>query len=360
MRLYLVGSLCVVGLGAGCADSGDVDSWNHEGTDVRIEVDPLDPSAASMDYLFDLRVVGPNGQLVTQEDGLAAAAYGNDRGAILYVVACQPGLNQVGVGVRDIVDGVAGGGMVPEGLVQPMRLNLTGSCFENTDAPLSLGAELATLREDSAGAAVIAFADITCTTKQACGETGVSVEVACSRSAEAGMGVSLGVSGTRVVCGGTALAFDPQGETTAFETKFKSTASSNGATSRWSMAADATATDLSGCRLEASIIAAPDLLGGFGPACKAWPVLELNLPLAPSECADASVVSVGYRHGMEFASELVIDARGPYTPTPTSGWSPNCGVSSDVWSLAATVATGIQSNDPVGFFDISFEVSLPD
>ena len=56
---------------------------------------------------------------------------------------------------------------------------------------------------------------------------------------------------------------------------------------------------------------------GAAPACTAWPVVELSVPLSVEDCAKTSPVSVDYIDASQGAAALVIDARGPHIPTST-------------------------------------------
>ncbi len=356
MRVYVIGLGCIAGLSAGC--DAPVEVNQHSRQTVSVSPLPLPPLHGRIDYNLGLRVVGPVGQRVMDTSDLEASRYGDGAGSVAYVGTCAPGDNRVGIDVHDV--GVGGGG-APEGLVEPAMVSVAVACEEDQDVRLDYAFELATMTKEDAGRTALAFSDIRCETRRTCSDGGVGFEVACERVTDAG-GVVLGVDGARVVCGGLELPVEPVGQSDALDAQFNGTAEVQGGSSRWAM--EVAAAGLSGCRFEASLIAAPELVGGFGPPCRGWPVLGVALPFSASECEATHAVEVAYRDGGGFASELVIDERGAYAPTPAVGWLPACRAAADVWGDVweddgGSAQPVVVTDRPQGYIDFAVTVSLP-
>jgi hypothetical protein len=353
MRAYVLGLGCFTGLSVGCDSPVEVTHQPSSSVSVR----PL-PVDGEIDYGLDLRVVLPTGERLMDLSGLRASRFGDGEGTVTYVGVCEPGENRVGIGIHgvEVLRGEA-----PEGLVEPAMVSVAVTCEEDRDVRLDYAFELATMTKEDAGATALAFSDIRCETRRTCSDGGVGFEVACARVTDAG-GVTLGVSGARVVCGGLELPVQPVGQSDALDAQFNGTAEVQGGSSRWAM--EVAAAGLSGCRFEASLIAAPELVGGFGPPCRGWPVLDVELPLSASACEATHAVEVDYRDGGGFASELVIDERGAYAPTPAVGWLPACRAAADVWGdmwedEGASAQPVVVTDRSQGFIDFAVTVSLP-
>lgn len=345
--------LAMTCLVAAC-DEGDT-FVSEPGPTITVSVLPLPPLDGRLDYQADLRFSDRSGSVLADFLDLPMRLYGDGMSAMTFVGACTPGDAAVGLAVHDV--STTGEGPIAD-IVQPARVSVGVACTANADVLLDYGFELATLREDADGAA-IAFADMRCTAQRSCDADRVGIQVACVRQGGDGR-VELGISQARLVCGALDLPISPEGEVGALGITVDRTPSSEGDRSGWSLAT--ATTDLPGCRIEAAIIAAPELVGGHGQPCTGWPVVRLALPLSTAACASERVVEVAYQDGASFTSELVIDALGARVPPAISGWSPSCAAASDVWRLAAPSRSAdetLMTDAPQGFIDLALEVRLP-
>ena len=345
--------LAMTCLVAAC-DEGDT-FVSEPGPTISVSVLPLPPLDGQLDYQADLRFSDRSGSVLADFLDLPMRLYGDGMSAMTFVAACTPGDAAVGLAVHDV--NIAGEGPIAD-IVQPARVSVGIACTANGDVLLDYGFELATLREDADGAA-IAFADLRCTAQRSCDADRVGVQVACVRQGGDGR-VELGISQARLVCGALDLPISPEGEVGALGIAIDRTPSSEGDRSGWSLAT--ATTDLPGCRIEAAIIAAPELVGGHGQPCTGWPVMRLALPLSTSACASERVVDVAYQDGASFTSELVVDALGTRVPSPTAGWTPTCAATPDVWQHSAPTAGSGEvtvRDAPQGFIDVALEVKLP-
>ncbi|MFO0749502.1 MAG: matrixin family metalloprotease [Myxococcota bacterium] len=309
-----------------------------------VSVAPLPPLDLTHDFQIDLGLRDATGLDQPMASDLSASSFGDGR-ALSWVGACAPGSNRLAVTVHDVSP-------APEGLVEPGTASVPFTCVGGADTALDFGFELATLRAGPGGAAAIAFGDVRCSATPTCGAAGESLVVRCDRPGVEDGSVTLGVRGTRVVCGSLEVPIAPDGASQAFDASFDASAIAAPDAATWRVAA--AVSDLGGCRLEAELMAAPELFGGHGPACVAWPTLAVAMPLDGSACAGAGPVAVGYRHGAEYTAAIAVDASGVHAPATPDHWQASCAT-----TPAAAPEAGLRDTGGEGFFDLSFVLTMP-
>lgn len=341
--------LCApLALSAACDDT----DYRPSGPKFEVSVTPI-PTLDGL-FFFDLgfRTLSASGEEVMSKTGLSSQLYGFD-GAITYIGVCAPGEGHIELGVENVQfndpDPQAGH------LVEA-NVSLDIECAAGTDTQLAYDFELATLNERGP-ISLVEFSDVTCTVARTCKASGIGADVTCSRSVDDGLGVALGLIDSRIVCGTLGVPVAPIGENTPAPdlASIKTSAESGLAIQRWSIQAtppsnspDGSLSSRQDCHLEARFIAAPELSGGRPPACTAWPVVELSVPLSVEDCANTSPVSVDYIDASQGAAALVIDARGPHIPAST------------VASSCTVTSTGtVADPNATSYFDLSVQVFIP-
>jgi len=351
MRGAVVASL-VLGLVA-CDATEDP---SPEGPRAVIHVEPLDLPTHDARFFVDLAIVGRGG-LVSDTRGISSAHYG-DGLALNYVVPCDAsgdGQSRVDVSVRGLRAGSHARERLPSGLVPP-RFGVGVTCVENRDTRLDLRMPVAAVRAIDDDLA-IAFDDVRCRVSQTCGGDAAALEVTCTRVG--GGAVELGVRDARLVCDDMALDVAPVGETrTQLGVTTTMRAAVGPRATTWS--ARASPADLPGCALEADLVAAPRFVGGQAPACHAWPVMQVALPIAPGACGATPDLELVYHEaGGPRVDDLIASRRAPRAEAPTPTLCQAAPALGAHPPAAAGEGGTTMREARQGFIDLAIEVVLP-
>lgn len=299
-------------------------------------------------YRFNLAVTGPSG-FRYERAGLRAALYGTKRAEVNYIGSCDAsadGLNRVELSVeRD--PGQRTHRLAPRLLLPETRLGVR--CSQDKDTYLEQRMVAAEL-EERPTETLVRFDDVRCVATQRCAAEGNAMEVRCSRPGE--RAVALGIRDARLVCGGLEDAVDPLGSTASRLGVTTVTRDLSGEDAAWR--AEVSPADLPGCTLEAELVAAADLAAGRAPACHAWPVLEVALPLGKA-CEARPQVAVAFEEAGGPPVDELVQSRAHRATPPTAPESQCAALPLGLAApSAAPGATGRQ-----GFLDLHLQLVLP-
>lgn len=334
-----------IGLGSGaCGDTtGEVDRPRSQ-----VSVQSLDLPGLDGPYMFAFAVTGPSG-FRQERTGLRPALYGASAGEITYVAVCdasRDGLNRVDLSV-DRDPGQRTDRLAPRLLLPETQLGVR--CAKDQDTILEQRLVAAELDQRPAETR-IRFDDVRCVATQACAADGNALEVRCARPG--GKPVALGIRDTRLVCAGLEEAVEPLGTTVSRLGVTARTRDVGGEDAAWR--AEVSPSDLPGCRLEAELVAAPDLGAGRAPACHAWPVLEVAMPLGGA-CEASAEVHVAFAEAGGPHVDDIVENRA-YRAAPPAPTASDC-AARPLGFTTPSATSGDEGGQ--GFLDLYLELVLP-
>lgn len=356
----LMSAACVLGVGGlgGLAACDDTNEWPSGPVTSTVSVTPLDLPDLEGPYSFELALTGPSGPLHRQT-GLRPAQFGSKPGEITYIAACDAsgdGLNRLELtALRD--PGERTTRQAPRLTLPETQVGVR--CIENQDVVLGqrmVAAELERRDTDTR----VRFDDVRCVATQACAPEGNALEVRCARPG--GKPVALGIRDARLSCGSLEEALDPLGTThtrLGVSAVTRDVGRGDGRDDRGEAAwrAELSPADLAGCTFEAELVAAADLDAGQAPACHAWPVLEVALPLGGA-CDGGAELAVSFAEAGGPTLDAVVENRAarlapmhPMTPAETA-----CAARQPV-VLSPNGTTN--ANLSQGFLDLHLELVFP-
>lgn len=316
---------------------------------TEIQVHPLFLPELDGPYRFNFAVTSPSG-FRSEGTGLRPASFGTKPNEVLYVSGCDAsgdGLNRVELSV-DRDSGEPTTRRAPQLLLPETRFAVR--CSEQQDT--FLGQRLVAAELDRRAAETrVHFDDVRCVATQTCAADGTALEVRCARPGA--RPVALGIRDTRLVCAGLEEAVQPLGTTLSRWGVTARTRDVGGEDAAWR--AEVSPADLSGCTLEAELVAAADLGAGRGPSCHAWPVLEVTLPLGGA-CGSKAEVDVAFAEAGGPEVDEIVENRVARAAPPVATDSSCAAMATGV---AAPSATNGEEEEMQGFLGMHLELVLP-